>query len=1006
MPQISYQTLADIRNLFLSYFARNGHNIQDSASITPVGDKSLLFTNAGMVPFKDVFAGRATLKDDAGAVITKAASAQKCIRAGGKHNDLENVGYTARHHTFFEMMGNFSFGDYFKEQAIILAYNLITQELGLPKDRLFYTVHKADEESYKLWQKIVPSDRIIQINTDDNYWSMGDVGPCGYCSEIFYDHGEHIEGGLPGSANEDGDRYIEIYNLVFMQFEKYKPVNAQNMGAKNIGGEILQKSLPKPSIDTGMGLERITAVMQGVHNNYDIDLFKNLINASKEIVNDASSSNYGGSYGANYGSNYGRGSGDICGDIATSNNFSHRVITDHLRSASFLLAERLLPSNEGRGYVLRRIMRRGMRHLFKLGTKEAVMHKLVPILVEQMGVAYPELKKEQNFITQNIKEEEERFRQTIERGMAILDEEIQKLKNASKYGGMLNGDVAFKLYDTFGFPLDLTADILREQNMKIDEEGFNKNMLQQKLASKNASSFVINNAEGASQFDESIYKLAKQYGKTEFLGYSEEKTDDATIIGLFTEGGKHILVVDKTPLYAESGGQAGDRGIAKLVNASKDVAEATEAADATEAAGDITILDVKKHKTGVFLHIIEQSPPLKEVVTEKGQPAKEAIAKKGVKQPDIFKNLKIGDKLSLHTDMPRRDKLACNHSATHILHKALQNILGEHVTQKGSLVEQDYLRFDFSHKKPVSQEELDKITTQVNAVICQNTTPHIQEMPLEQAKQAGAMALFGEKYDKKVRVVTMGQNLSEAYSTELCGGTHVHSTGLIGLFTITRESAVSAGIRRIEAITGGDAFKYIAKKQQMLSKIVACLKTSEHEAEAKAQAIMKEFKAKEKQIAQLKKQLALATGGTSHTSTSTSYAINRASNTSEGEYGGAKNTPDTEQIGDIKLIFKIYNDIAGKDLRGIMDGLKKQHNINAVIILISECDGKVAIAAGITDDLTDKLDASMILKQVVAILGGKGGGGRKDFAQGGAKHIHALPKAKQKVRQMLNLDFS
>jgi alanyl-tRNA synthetase len=865
-------SLTNIRSEFLNYFETKGHSQIQSSSLVPHNDPTLMFTNAGMVQFKNVFSGAEILKDKQGSAIKRAASSQKCVRAGGKHNDLDNVGYTARHHTFFEMLGNFSFSDYFKEGAIEYAWEFLTKVIGLPKEKLYTTVYHTDDEAANLWKKIagIGDDRIIRIKTSDNFWAMGDTGPCGPCSEIFYDHGDKVKGGLPGTADEDGDRYIEIWNLVFMQFEKLE------------NGE--QISLPKPCIDTGMGLERITAVMQGKHNNYEIDLFENLINSSKSISNNSN----------------------------PEFESSHRVIADHLRSCSFLIADGVSPSNEGRGYVLRRIMRRAMRHCHILGAKDPMMFKLLPSLIREMGTAYPELIRAQALISETLKAEEERFKETLDRGLKLLDGEIKTMKK----NALFDGNVAFKLYDTFGFPLDLTEDILRAKNIKVDTENFNKAMDGQKEKARAAWA-----GSGEAATDTIWFDLHKKFGATEFVGY-ETLESNGTIQAIVgggavkksaTAGEKVIILANQTPFYGESGGQAGDKGII-----------------ITEHNAEIEIEDTKKQLGELNLHI--------------------GVVKKG--------EVKEGANAKFSVNANRRKSIMRNHSATHLAHAALRKTLGEHVTQKGSLVDENYFRFDFSHNKPVSKEEILKIEAIVNSQILANIATQTRTSTPEEAIKAGAMALFGEKYGDEVRVLSMGEN---NYSVELCGGTHVKRTGDIGLFKIVKETSVASGVRRIEAVTGLEAIAYVNRLQNKIDNVLDGLKSSFDEVEVKVKTLQDERKDLEKQVSELKKKIALGGGNSS---------------------GGASAENEVEKIGDVNFIAKTLSGVEAKDLRGIVDEYKKQHQ-NAVILIISESEGKVAAVAGVSDSLTSKYNAVDIVKKASEILGGKGGGGRPDFAQAG-----------------------
>ena len=871
---------SDIRKGFLDFFAKNGHEVRPSSSLVPHNDPTLMFTNAGMNQFKNVFTGAETLP------FTRAATSQKCVRAGGKHNDLDNVGYTARHHTFFEMLGNFSFGDYFKETAIEHAWNLLTKDFGLNKEKLYVTVYHTDDEAYGIWKKLTgfADEKIIRIDTNDNFWSMGDTGPCGPCSEIFYDHGEHIAGGLPNTPEADGDRYIEIWNLVFMQYEQLA------------SGERI--SLPKPSIDTGMGLERISAVMQGVHDNYDIDLFQNLIAASKDF-----SGNSG-------------------------HETSHRVIADHLRSSCFLIADGVLPSNEGRGYVLRRIMRRAMRHAHQLGCKDPLMYQLVPSLLTEMGAQYPELKRAEASITENLRAEEERFKQTLERGLKLLDEETTNLTKGAK----LAGESAFKLYDTYGFPLDLTQDILRNKGLEVDTDGFEKAMENQREMAKAAHKGSGDVATGKIWFE-----LKEKLGANKFLGY-EADSAEAKIIAIVKDGAevasanasdKVFVVLDQTPFYGESGGQVGDIGYFTLATSHQPLA---------------TISNTSKPLDDFFVH--------------------EATLKSAIK---------IGDKITAQIDVKNRNSIRANHSATHLLHKALRDVLGEHVTQKGSQVTADRLRFDISHNKPVSRAEIAEVEKRVNKIIWQNTPITTQILSADEAINAGAMALFGEKYGDKVRVLSMGLDGKKSYSVELCGGTHARATGDIGLFKIISESAVAAGIRRLEAVTGAGAFAYLSEQENTLREIAGALKVAVSDVPARIEQVMAERKKLEKDLADAKKQLALGGGG-----------------------AGAEVKP--EQIGKYSFIAKSFDGLDPKELRELAEGYIKQADICVVATVV---EGKVSVVVAVSKAHSGAISAVTLVQAAVAELGGKGGGGKPDLAQGGGADANALPKAIEKIKEMI-----
>ena len=857
----------DIRRAFLDYFARHGHESVPSAPLVPHNDPTLMFTNAGMVPFKNVFTGNET-RD-----YVRAASSQKCVRAGGKHNDLDNVGHTARHHTFFEMLGNFSFGDYFKEEAISHAWTLLTDDFAIDPSRLTVTVYHTDDEAFDLWKKIagLPEERIIRIPTADNFWSMGDVGPCGPCSEIFYDHGEHIAGGPPGSPDEDGDRFVEIWNLVFMQYEQ------------RAGGD--RVDLPKPSIDTGMGLERITAVMQGVNDNYDTDLLRSLIEASAELTGV---------------------------DPDGEHSVSHRVIADHLRSSSFLIADGVLPSNEGRGYVLRRIMRRAMRHVHILGEEEPLMHRLVPALVGKMGQAYSELNRAEALITETLKLEETRFNKTLHRGLRLLDGELDKLGE----GQDLPGDVAFRLYDTYGFPIDLTQDALRAQARGVDLDGFEAAMDKQRADARAAWS-----GSGETATEEVWYAIREEHGATEFMGY-DHGTADGTIVAIVKDGEQAdsasageaaTIITNQTPFYGESGGQMGDTGELR--------------ADGLRA--DVT--DTRKYLGDMIAH---------QAQIENG-------------------SVNIGDVVELQTDRDRRNKLKANHSATHLMHAAMRNVLGDHVTQKGSLVAPDRLRFDISHPTPLAPEEVEVIEREVNDEVRANVAVETHLMTPDEAIEAGALALFGEKYGDEVRVVRMGTPQDDQnYSVELCGGTHVSRTGDIGLFKIIGQSAVSAGVRRVEAVTGGAAQAHVSTQERLLSDAAASLKTTPTELVERIESLVAERKNLEKELAEAKK--ALAMGG------------------SAAGDGGS----DVTDIDGVAYTNRRLDGVSGKDLRGLIDVAKTSMG-SGVAAYVAVNDGKAAIAVGVTDDLTERFNAVDLVKVGAQVIGGKGGGGRPDMAQAG-----------------------
>ncbi|MEP4292915.1 MAG: alanine--tRNA ligase [Rhizobiaceae bacterium] len=867
----------EIRSTFLSYFEKNGHAAVASSPLVPRNDPTLMFTAAGMVQFKNLFTGLET-RD-----YTRAATSQKCVRAGGKHNDLDNVGYTARHHTFFEMLGNFSFGDYFKETAIELAWNLLTREYGLDAAKLLVTVYHTDDEAFDLWKKIagLSDDRIIRIATHDNFWAMGDTGPCGPCSEIFYDHGDHIWGGPPGSPDEDGDRFVEIWNLVFMQFEQVTPDE--------------RIDLPKPSIDTGMGLERIAAVLQGTHDNYEIDLFQALIRASEEAT--------------------GVESNDQTGP-------SHRVIADHLRASGFLIADGVLPSNEGRGYVLRRIMRRAMRHASLLGAEDPLLWKLVPALIGQMGVAYPELNRSESLIVETLKLEETRFRKTLSRGLDLLDTATQNLTA----GDSLDGTTAFKLYDTYGFPLDLTQDALRRRDIDVDVDGYNAAMEKQKEEARASWTGAGGTADEAIWF-----KLREQLGATEFLGYETEQTEGA-ITALVIDGeekqsanaGDDVsIVLNQTPFYGESGGQMGDAGQLRV--------------------GDtvVDISDVKKKGDGLFVHYGK-----------------------------ILKGkLTVGDGAQLIVDHARRSRLRSNHSATHLVHEALRQVLGDHVAQKGSLVAPERLRFDFAHPKPVAEDEMHKVDALANDYVLQNGPVTTTLMAVDDAIELGAQAQFGEKYGDEVRVVSMGTDeQGKPWSLELCGGTHVRNTGDIGLVTILGESAVSSGVRRVEALTGAAARDYLQSQDAKLRQAAAVLKSSPADVPIRVSALLDERKKLERELSEAKKRLAMGGGG---------GGGDDGVGTASGASGAVK------QIGDVSFAGRIVEGISPRDLKGLVDEEKARIGSGIAAIAAKSEDGKAAVVVGVTDDLTDTYDAVHLVRVASAAVGGKGGGGRKDMAQAG-----------------------
>jgi alanyl-tRNA synthetase len=878
-------SLAQIRSTFLDYFKAQGHEIVPSSSLVPRNDPTLMFANSGMVQFKNVFTGAERRP------YTRATTAQKCVRAGGKHNDLDNVGYTARHHTFFEMLGNFSFGDYFKPNAIEWAWTLITREYGLPKDKLTVTVFSEDDEAFSLWKKIagLPESRIIRIPTADNFWSMGDTGPCGPCSEIFYDHGDRIPGGPPGSADADGDRFIEIWNLVFMQFEQ---VTRQERVA-----------LPKPSIDTGMGLERIAAVLQGTHDNYETDLFRTLIAAIVERTGVPAEG---------------------------KNKASNRVIADHLRASSFLIADGVLPSNEGRGYVLRRIMRRAMRHAELLGQREPLMWKLVPTLVREMGTAYAELVRTEALITETLLLEETRFRKTLERGLRILDDESEGLKT----GDTFSGDTAFKLYDTYGFPLDLTQDALRPRGIVVDTEKFSEAMNVQRAEARKAWK-----GTGDAKTDAVWFETREAVGATEFLGYETESAEgvitaivvDGKEVTSLKAGDKASIVVNQTPFYAESGGQTGDHGMIKTAGGARFKVTGTE-----KRLGDL------------YVHVGE---------VEQGA-------------------LAMGEAVELHVDHSRRSGNRQHHSATHLLHEALRKTLGAHVAQKGSLVEPNRLRFDFSHNKPMNAEEIAAVEAMANQIVLQNGAVQTRLMSVDAAVAEGAMALFGEKYGDEVRVVSMGRNGEGAsrpiYSLELCGGTHVSRTGDIGLIKVVAESGSAAGVRRMEALAGDAARDYLNLQDRRVNAAASVLKTSPSDLVARIEAMLDERKKLERELTETKK--ALATGG------------------------AKSGSSDVKTVNGVKLMTRILGDMDSKTLKGLVDDSKADLGSGVVALVSTNAEGKASLYVGVTPDLVTKISAVDLVRAGAAVLGGKGGGGRPDLAQAGgpdgAKAAEALDAIK------------
>jgi alanyl-tRNA synthetase len=879
----------DIRSHFLDFFASKEHARVDSSPLVPRNDPTLMFTNAGMVQFKNVFTGLEN-RD-----YKRAATSQKCVRAGGKHNDLDNVGYTARHHTFFEMLGNFSFGDYFKEEAITNAWTLLTKEFGLPEEKLIVTVYHTDDQAADLWKKIagLTDDRIIRIPTSDNFWSMGDTGPCGPCSEIFYDHGDKIWGGPPGSPEEDGDRFIEIWNLVFMQYEQVTPEE--------------RIDLPKPSIDTGMGLERIAAVLQGEHDNYNIDLFKALIAASEELTST-------------------KAEGD--------QQASHRVIADHLRASSFLIADGVLPSNEGRGYVLRRIMRRAMRHASLLGAEDPLMHRLFPVLKNEMGAAYPELGRAEALITETLHLEETRFRKTLERGLGLLDE----ASNALGKGDELDGATAFKLYDTFGFPLDLTQDALRRRDISVDVDGFNAAMEKQKADARAAWA-----GSGEAADDRIWFEIREEQGATEFLGYDTEIAEgvvlalvvDGKQVEKVAKGDSVSLVVNQTPFYGESGGQMGDKGAIRF------------------EGGSLEITDVKKRGEGLFVHLGKI----------------------------VEGTLGLNDPVELEVDHAARAGSRSHHSATHLIHEALREVLGDHVAQKGSLVAPDRLRFDFSHQKAISDEDLAIVEEMSNEIVRQSSPVETRLMAVDDAREMGAMALFGEKYGDEVRVVSMGKAMrgektGKTYSLELCGGTHVSNTGEIGLVKLLGESAVSSGVRRIEALTGEAAMEYMAGQEKLVKTISDTLKVPPHKAAERVTQLVDERKKLERELAEAKKQLALGGGA-----------------------GGSQAT--AKDINGVQFLGQVVENIAAKELKGLVDEAKQSLKSGIVAIAGVSEDGKAGIVVGVTDDLTQQFSAVELVRLASEAVGGKGGGGRPDMAQAGGPDGNKAQAAIEAIEKAL-----
>ena len=882
------QSANDIRKAFLDYFAAAGHEVVSSSPLVPHNDPTLMFTNAGMVQFKNVFTGAETRS------YKRAVTSQKCVRAGGKHNDLDNVGYTARHHTFFEMLGNFSFGDYFKDLAIELAWNLITKEFGLDKDRLLVTVYHDDDQAFDLWRKIagLPEERIIRIATSDNFWAMGDTGPCGPCSEIFFDHGPTIPGGPPGSPDEDGDRFIEIWNLVFMQFEQ---LSADE-----------RVELPKPSIDTGMGLERLTALLQGTHDNYDIDLLRTIMDASAEFTNIP---------------------------VEGPHKSGHKVIADHLRASSFLIADGVLPSNEGRGYVLRRIMRRAMRHAHMMGAEDPLMWRLVPTLVGKMGQAFPELVRAEALITETLHGEESRFKQTLDRGLHLLMGEVDKLGD----GQALPGEVAFRLYDTYGFPLDLTQDVLRGQDRGVDTDGFDAAMERQRAEAR--ASWAGSGDVGT---DAIWFELREACGATEFLGYDKDQAEgevvalvvDGARVDAVEAGTEVSILVNQTPFYGESGGQQGDAGQMRGPDGLS-----VEIADTQKRVGD--------------LHV-----------------------HRGIVQGGT---LKIGDAVELLVDIDRRNQLRANHSATHLLHAALRNSLGAHVTQKGSLVAPDRLRFDISHPNALDEGELARVERDVNQQIRANSAVSTGQMTPDEAVEKGALALFGEKYGDEVRVVSMGVGVGEgeaSYSTELCGGTHVRQTGDIGAFTVISEGAVAAGVRRIEALTGAAALEHFHTQDNQLQAAAELLRTTPADLPERIGALLEERKRLERDLSQARQALALGGGDT------------------KGGGDGAKD------VGGIAFSGRRLDGVPAKELRGMVDAAKQKLG-SGVVAFIAVNEGKAALTIGVTDDLTERFSAVDLVRVGASAVGGKGGGGRPDMAQAGGPDGGAADSALSAIEEAI-----
>jgi alanyl-tRNA synthetase len=886
------KSLNEIRNTFLNFFKKNDHKVVESSNLVPNNDPTLMFANSGMVQFKNVFTGLE--KRD----YNRATTSQKCVRAGGKHNDLENVGYTPRHHTFFEMLGNFSFGDYFKEEAIVYAWDLITKEFGIDKNRLYVTVFNEDEEAYNFWKKVsgLNEKKIIKIATSDNFWSMGDTGPCGPCSEIFFDHGDHLDGGLPGSKEEDGNRFIEIWNLVFMQYEQISK-------DKRI-------DLPKPSVDTGMGLERIAALLQGTHDNYETDHFKKLIQSTSDSLKVK---------------------------VDKVNRSSFRVIADHLRASSFLLAEGVLPSNEGRGYVLRRIMRRGMRHSHLLGSKKPIFYNIFKTLLEEMSINYPELERAQSLIKETLKTEEEKFLVLLDRGIKILNEEINKVKD------VLPGDVAFKLYDTYGFPLDLTEDILKNRSIKVDNKKFDSLMMESKaLAKKNWK------GSGDSSIDDQWFDIKDRLGATDFLGYASDKAEGKIILILkdnkevksLKQKDEGIIITNQTPFYGESGGQVGDKGIISTENFK------------------FKVSDVQKKLGDLFLHY--------------------GSVERGL--------INLNDNVELKIDIERRNNVRAYHSATHLLHESLRRVLGKHVMQKGSLVESDRLRFDFSHMKPISEEEIKKIEDSVNLIIQKNSEVKTRIMTPKEAVENGALALFGEKYGDEVRVLSMGHEEDKYFSTELCGGTHVANTAEIGKFKIISQSSIAAGVRRVEALRSTQLEDYL-NNQKELSNL----------SDKKNKDIIKELSSK-----------IIKLGGTPILESKDQLILIKDLNKqldqiSVGSILGdkSKNIIKDESINNIKVRFQKVTDLPFKDLRKLIDKGKKELK-EGVVVIYAINDGKVGLGVGITKGLEQKFNAVKFVRAGSDIIGGKGGGGRNDFAQAGGTFPHKIEDSFDEIKKLIN----